>query len=86
MLGAFFMATDMVTSPVTPLGTWAYAVLIGVLVVVIRVWGGLPEGVMYAILLGNGLTPLLNLLTQPRVYGHGSHSPKPAQAAKGGGP
>ena len=71
MLGAVFMATDMVTSPVTPLGTWIYAVAIGGLVVVIRVWGGLPEGVMYAILLGNSLTPLLNKLTQPRIYGGG---------------
>ena len=55
----------------TPLGTWIYAVAIGGLVVVIRVWGGLPEGVMYAILLGNSLTPLLNKLTQPRIYGGG---------------
>ena len=69
MLGAFFMATDMVTSPVTPLGVWLYAMLIGVLTVVIRLWGGLPEGVMYAILLGNAVTPLLNLVTQPRIYG-----------------
>jgi electron transport complex protein RnfD len=69
MLGAVFMATDMVTSPVTPLGLWLFAVLIGVLTVVIRVWGGLPEGVMYAILLANAAAPLLNLLTQPRIYG-----------------
>jgi electron transport complex protein RnfD len=69
MLGAVFMATDMVTSPVTPLGLWLFAVLIGVLTVVIRVWGGLPEGVMYAILLANGAAPLLNLVTQPRTYG-----------------
>ncbi len=69
MLGAVFMATDMVTSPVTPLGTWLYGLVIGGLIVVIRVWGGLPEGVMYAILLGNALTPLLNQLTQPRIYG-----------------
>ena len=71
MLGALFMATDMVTSPVTPLGIWIFAVLIGVLTVVIRLWGGLPEGVMYAILMGNGLVPILNLYTQPRVYGTG---------------
>ncbi len=69
MLGAVFMATDMVTSPVTPKGTWLYACAIGALVVVIRVWGGLPEGVMYAILLGNAMTPLLNRATQPRIYG-----------------
>ncbi len=63
------MATDMVTSPVTPLGVWLFAVFIGAVTVVIRVWGGLPEGVMYAILLGNAITPLLNLVTQPRIYG-----------------
>lgn len=74
MLGAVFMATDMVTSPVTPLGIWAFAALVGALVVVIRVWGGLPEGVMYAILLGNAATPLLNLVSQPRVYGKGGRS------------
>jgi electron transport complex protein RnfD len=72
MLGAVFMATDMVTSPVTPLGTWLYAGLIGALVVTIRIWGGLPEGVMYAILLGNTVTPLLNRYTQPRIYGQGA--------------
>lgn len=69
MLGAVFMATDMVTSPVTPLGVWLFAVFVGAITVVIRVWGGLPEGVMYAILLGNALTPLLNRFTQPRIYG-----------------
>ena len=68
-LGAVFMATDMVTSPITPRGTWAYGVAIGVLVVVIRTWGGMPEGVMYAILLGNALAPHLDRWTQPRVYG-----------------
>ncbi len=71
MLGALFMATDMVTSPVTPKGVWLFAILVGVITVVIRVWGGLPEGIMYAILLGNALTPLINLTTQPRVYGKG---------------
>jgi len=69
MLGAVFMATDMVTSPVTPLGVWLFSAFIGALTVVIRIWGGLPEGVMYAILLGNGMTPLINTWTQPRIYG-----------------
>ena len=73
MLGAVFMATDMVTSPVTPLGIWTFTVIIGALTVIIRLWGGLPEGVMYAILVGNGFVPLLNLLTQPRVYGTGKN-------------
>jgi electron transport complex protein RnfD len=69
MLGAVYMATDLVTSPVTNRGRWIFAVGIGVLVVVIRVWGGLPEGVMYAILFMNALVPFINRLTQPRVFG-----------------
>lgn len=69
MLGAVYMATDMVTSPITNLGKWVFGVGIGILVVVIRVWGGLPEGVMYAILFMNALTPFINRATQPRVFG-----------------
>ena len=69
MLGAVFMATDMVGSPVMPAAVWLYGALIGVLVVVIRIWGGLPEGVMYAILLGNAVAPHLDNLIRPRVYG-----------------
>jgi len=69
VLGAVFMATDMVTSPVTHRGAWVFAAGIGVLVVLIRVWGGLPEGVMYSILLMNAMVPFLNRWTQPRVFG-----------------
>jgi electron transport complex protein RnfD len=69
VLGAVFMATDMVTSPVTNAGKWVFGLGIGVLVVTIRVWGGLPEGVMYAILLMNALVPFINKATQPRVFG-----------------
>jgi electron transport complex protein RnfD len=69
MLGAWFMASDMVGSPVTPLGVVLYGLLIGVVTVVIRLFGGLTEGVMYAILLGNAATPLIDQLTQPRVFG-----------------
>jgi len=69
MLGAMFMATDMVASPVTPLGIWIYGGVIGALTVVIRLFGGLTEGVMYAILLANALSPLIASVTQPRVYG-----------------
>ncbi|NIX57740.1 MAG: RnfABCDGE type electron transport complex subunit D [candidate division Zixibacteria bacterium] len=69
MLGAVFMATDPVTSPITQRGCWIFGLGIGVLVVVIRNFGGLPEGVMYAILLMNAVTPLINRLTQPRIYG-----------------
>ena len=69
MLGAVFMATDPVASPMTHSGCVVYGVLIGLLVVTIRVWGGLPEGVMYAILLGNATSPHIDNWIQPRVYG-----------------
>lgn len=69
MLGAFFMATDMVSSPVTPMGTWIYGIGMGIIVVVIRLWGGLPEAVMYSILLMNGIVPLLNRWTRPKYFG-----------------
>ncbi len=69
MLGAVFMATDMVASPITPVGVWVYGALIGLLVVVIRIWGGLPEGVMYAILLANAVSPHIDNVIRPRVYG-----------------
>jgi electron transport complex protein RnfD len=69
MLGAVYMATDMVTSPITHKGAWIFGAGIGLLVVLIRSWGGLPEGVMYAILLMNAMTPAINRLTQPAVFG-----------------
>ncbi len=69
MIGAVFMATDMATSPVTPKGVWIFGSLIGVLTVVIRYFGGLTEGVMYAILVANSLVPMIDQLTQPRVFG-----------------
>jgi Na+-translocating ferredoxin:NAD+ oxidoreductase subunit D len=71
MLGAMFMASDMVGSPMTSRGCYLYGALIGLVTVVIRTWGGLPEGVMYAILLGNAVTPHLDRWTQHRVYGTG---------------
>lgn len=71
MLGAVFMATDMVASPITHAGAIAYGVLIGVLITVIRFWGGMPEGVMYAILLANAFSPHIDGLIQPRVFGTG---------------
>ncbi|NKN34055.1 RnfABCDGE type electron transport complex subunit D [Marichromatium bheemlicum] len=72
MLGAWFMASDMVASPVTARGAIIYGLFIGVLTVIIRLFGGLVEGVMYAILLANALGPLISGWTQPRVYGAGS--------------
>lgn len=69
LLGAVFMATDYVTSPVTSKGMIVYGILIGVITVVIRRWGAYPEGVSFAILLGNGATPLINRWCKPRRYG-----------------
>lgn len=66
MLGAIFMATDWVTSPITRKGKWIYALSIGVLTMVIRLWAAAPEGVSFAILVMNGATPLINALTQPK--------------------
>lgn len=71
MFGAVFMATDPVTSPMTPRGAWVFGLGVGVLVVLIRLWGGLPEGVMYAILLMNGATPLINRFLPTRPFGRG---------------
>jgi len=69
MLGAFFMATDMVTTPITPKGKWLFGIGAGIILMVIRLWGGYPEGVSYSILLMNGFTPLLDRVTRPRAYG-----------------
>ncbi|TET45252.1 RnfABCDGE type electron transport complex subunit D, partial [Candidatus Aerophobetes bacterium] len=69
MLGAIFMATDPVTTPITRQGRWLFGVGAGVLVVVIRLWGGYPEGVMFSILLMNALTPLVNRHTIPVQLG-----------------
>ena len=69
ILGAFYMATDYVTTPVTKNGRWIFGIGAGLLVVIIRIWGGYPEGVMYAILLMNTTVPLLNRYTRPRSLG-----------------
>lgn len=71
MLGAWFMVTDMVTSPTTPLGQWIFALGGGALAVIIRIRGGLPEGVMYSILLMNAFVPLINKHTKPKILGEG---------------
>lgn len=70
MLGALFMATDPVTSPVTKKGRWIFGLGAGILVIIIRIWGGLPEGVMYSILLMNAVTPLINRYTKPKPFGY----------------
>jgi electron transport complex protein RnfD len=77
LLGAVYMATDLVTSPVTHKGAWIFGAGIGFLVVLIRLWGGLAEGVMYAILIMNALVPFINRATQPRVFGTGLREVRP---------
>lgn len=69
LLGAFFMATDYVTSPMTTKGMIVYGILIGVITFVIRHYGSYPEGISFAILIMNGCTPLINKLTRPLVFG-----------------
>lgn len=69
MLGACFMATDYVTSPMVPKGQIIYGVSIGVLTVVIRNWGAYPEGMSFAILIMNAFTPLINTYCKPRRFG-----------------
>lgn len=69
MIGAFFMATDYVTSPVYPKGKLLFGVGLGVLTMIIRLWGGYPEGVSFAILLMNAVTPLIDRVTRPKKYG-----------------
>jgi Na+-translocating ferredoxin:NAD+ oxidoreductase subunit D len=69
ILGAFFMATDMVTTPVTRNGKWIFAVGCGAITMLIRVKGGYPEGVSYAILLMNTVTPLIDSYVRPKIYG-----------------
>jgi electron transport complex protein RnfD len=69
MLGAFFMATDMVTSPITTTGSWIFGTGAGVFLIIIRLFGGVPEGVMYSILLMNAFTPIINRYTRPKYFG-----------------
>ena len=69
VIGAFFIATDPVTAATTDMGRIYYGLLIGILIYVIRVWGGYPDGVAFAVLLANMCVPLIDYYTQPRVYG-----------------
>ncbi|MGV8038743.1 MAG: RnfABCDGE type electron transport complex subunit D [Thermoanaerobaculaceae bacterium] len=81
LFGALFIATDPVTSPLTRSGRAIFGVLIGLFVMVIRLFSGYPEGVMFAVLLANGMVPLINRWTVPTPLG----GPVPARAKKGGG-
>ena len=69
LFGAFFMATDWVTSPLTSKGMWIFGLGISLVLVAIRLFGGLPEGVMYSILFMNAFVPHLNRYTRPRIFG-----------------
>lgn len=71
MLGAFFMATDYVTRPVTKKGQYVYGVILGILTGIFRLFGPSAEGVSYAIILGNLLVPLIEKVTMPRPFGKG---------------
>ena len=72
-LGAIFMATDMVTSPMTPAGMIIFGIAIGILTVVIRVFGAYPEGMSFAILIMNAFVPLIDRFTKPQKYGKLKH-------------
>lgn len=69
LFGAVYMVTDPVSTPLTTKGTWVFGFGVGLLVVLIRLFGGLPEGVMYAILLMNAATPYIDHYTQARQFG-----------------
>jgi electron transport complex protein RnfD len=69
VLGAFFMATDLVTSPTTKAGRWIFGAACGLLTILIRAYGGFPEGVCYAILFMNALNPLIEQYVRPRRFG-----------------
>jgi len=77
MLGAFYIATDPCSSPMTRKGRWIFGAGIGVLVVVLRTFSSYPEGVMFAILIMNATAPLLNRWTIPSPLG-GKLKPSPA--------
>ncbi|OHD61453.1 MAG: hypothetical protein A2014_02010 [Spirochaetes bacterium GWF1_49_6] len=79
-LGAFFMATDYVTSPMSVKGTLIYGFLLGTLTVIIRLWGGYPEGVSYSIVFMNFFVPIFDRYLKPKIYGKG----KAAILVKGG--
>lgn len=70
MLGAFFIATDPVSASTTVKGRLIFGAFIGAMVFIIRSWGGFPDGVAFAVLLGNMCVPLIDYYTKPRTYGH----------------
>lgn len=69
IFGAFFMATDYVTSPITPKGQIVFGILLGLLTGIFRLWGGSPEGVSYAIIISNIVVPIIEKYTLPKAFG-----------------
>jgi len=69
MFGTFFIATDPVTSPLTSKGKWIFGIGAGILIMIIRLYSGYPEGVMFAVLIMNAVTPLINRWTNPQPMG-----------------
>ena len=71
IFGAFFMATDYVTSPITPMGQVVFGVVLGLLTGIFRLWGASPEGVSYAIILSNLFVPMIERVTLPKALWKG---------------
>ncbi|MEG1935463.1 MAG: RnfABCDGE type electron transport complex subunit D, partial [Rikenellaceae bacterium] len=69
LLGAIYMATDYVTSPMNTKGMAIYGIGIGLITIIVRMWGSYPEGISFAILIMNGVTPLINKYTKPSRFG-----------------
>lgn len=84
ILAAFFIATDYVTSPSTPLGQWIFGIGCGLLTWIIRTWGAYPEGIAFAVMLMNACAPLIDQYTRPRIFGRkrDGRSLNPAETAK----
>ena len=81
MLGAFFMATDYVTCPITPKGRFIYGISLGLLTGIFRVFGANAEGVSFAIVISNLLVPLIEKVTIPRAFGIKKTAKKEAKKA-----
>ena len=83
VMGAFFIATDPVTSPTAPLGQIVFGAGCGLLIYVIRTWGGYPEGVAFAVVLMNAMTPVIDHYIRPRAYGRTwDGKPRPVSTAQ----
>ncbi len=85
MLGAFFIATDLVTSPASPSGKLLFGAGCGIVTYIIRSWAGFPEGVAFAVLFMNALTPLIDRYFKPRIFGRNQQGePLPLPSSRGG--